>query len=91
MSEQSKTSKAVPRHRTPKVLRVLNAVISGKRDLICEACGKEFSCGASLKGCWCSEVKLTDQQRNELRSRYSDCLCGDCLKKVADEVSATLR
>ncbi len=45
----------------------------------CEACGKEFSCGASVFGCWCSEIELTDETRAELRSRYRDCLCRDCL------------
>ncbi|HYX28502.1 MAG TPA: cysteine-rich CWC family protein [Pyrinomonadaceae bacterium] len=45
----------------------------------CEACGNEFSCGASVFGCWCSEIELTDETRAELRSRYRDCLCRECL------------
>ncbi len=69
-----------------KVLNVLNAVVTGKleRRLRCEACGNEFMCGASLRGCWCSEVKLSDEQRARLRSLYSDCLCRDCLEKFRE-------
>jgi hypothetical protein len=49
----------------------------------CEACGKEFSCGASLRGCWCSEIELSEETRAELKSQYSDCLCRECLEKAA--------
>ena len=37
----------------------------------CEACGKAFVCGATLAGCWCAEVKLTEEQREELKKKYS--------------------
>jgi len=47
---------------------------------VCEACGNEFTCGAKLSGCWCAEIELTDQIRAELRSRYSGCLCRNCLE-----------
>jgi hypothetical protein len=50
-------------------------------DLQCESCGQPFSCGLSLKGCWCSEVSLTAETRVELRERFKDCLCRDCLEK----------
>ena len=53
------------------------------RDRVCESCGKEFSCGASLRGCWCSEIELTDETRASLKACYSDCLCRDCLEKAA--------
>ena len=49
----------------------------------CEACGEEFHCGASLTGCWCSEVKLSDATRAELRAKYRECLCRACLEKAA--------
>jgi Cysteine-rich CWC len=48
--------------------------------LVCVGCGNEFTCGASLKGCWCSELKLSDQARSELASRYFGCLCPQCLE-----------
>ena len=49
----------------------------------CEACGKEFTCGASLKGCWCSEVVVSDETRANLKAAYQDCLCRECLEKAA--------
>jgi len=66
-----------------KVLKVLNAIVAGGRDVKCEACGKDFVCGVSLKGCWCSEIKLDDQTRAELRSKYKDCLCKECLQNLS--------
>jgi hypothetical protein len=48
----------------------------------CESCGNDFSC-AGLLGCWCSEIKLSDQTRAELKSRFKDCLCSDCLNAFA--------
>ena len=66
-----------------KVLNVINAIVSGGRDLKCESCGKEFVCGMSLKGCWCSEINLDDQTRSELRSKYKDCLCSECLENLS--------
>jgi hypothetical protein len=49
----------------------------------CEACGKPFVCGASLKGCWCFQIKLSAEVKQQLRERYKDCLCSDCLKQFA--------
>lgn len=49
----------------------------------CEACGNQFNCGATLAGCWCSEVKLNAQQRAELRDCYRSCLCSECLRSIA--------
>lgn len=49
----------------------------------CEACGKSFACEISLsKGCWCGEVKLSEDTRQELRAKYSTCLCRACLEKA---------
>lgn len=53
------------------------------RKLTCESCGSEFSCGASLTGCWCSEIKLSDGARAALKTRFRDCLCLECLEKLA--------
>ena len=46
----------------------------------CEACGQPFQCGAKLTGCWCAEVKLSEQTRAELRAKYRGCLCRQCLE-----------
>ena len=49
----------------------------------CEACGSQFTCGATLAGCWCSEIKLSARQRDELKDRYRSCLCSECLRSIA--------
>jgi hypothetical protein len=51
----------------------------------CPACGEKFACGATLAGCWCREVKLSDNARAELQQRYKGCLCRACLEKFAAE------
>ena len=53
------------------------------RERTCEACGSEFTCGASLSGCWCSEVEVSDATRITLKSLYRDCLCRNCLEKAS--------
>lgn len=52
---------------------------------VCESCGDEFTCGATLAGCWCSEIKLSDSVLARLRERYKRCLCRKCLESFADE------
>ena len=64
-----------------KIGSALSRVVT--RERVCEACGNEFSCGASLRGCWCSEINLSETARAELKGLYQDCLCRDCLEKVA--------
>jgi hypothetical protein len=51
---------------------------------VCEACGAPFTCGAKLSGCWCSEIKLSDETRSDLKSRYSNCLCRECLERLSE-------
>ena len=50
---------------------------------MCESCGNEFICGATIRGCWCTDIKLTDETRKDLRSEFKNCLCRDCLEKYA--------
>jgi len=68
-----------------RVLKILERVSTISRQRRCEACGSEFTCGASLAGCWCSEIPLTDEIRRDLRARYSDCLCRRCLEGLSSE------
>ena len=53
----------------------------------CGACGQPFHCGASLRGCWCAEVQLTDAQRAHLRATHdaSRCLCRPCLERASKD------
>jgi hypothetical protein len=50
----------------------------------CEACGEPFTCGATLAGCWCTQVKLSEHVRSELRALYERCLCRQCLERFAE-------
>lgn len=50
----------------------------------CEACGEPFTCEISIgKGCWCGEVKLSEDTLLELRAKYGNCVCRTCLEKLA--------
>lgn len=49
----------------------------------CEACGTQFSCGASEAKCWCFEIDLSRETLANLREVYKNCLCVQCLKKSA--------
>jgi hypothetical protein len=66
-------------------LRKLAALVSPslRGPSACESCGAEFACGATLAGCWCSEIKLSEETRAELRARYQRCLCRACLERFA--------
>lgn len=65
-------------------LKRFAAVISPRwrEQSTCEACGSQFTCGATLAGCWCSELKLSERQRAELKDRYRSCLCSECLRSI---------
>lgn len=72
------------------LIKIGNAVsLALTRERVCEACGNEFSCGANLRGCWCSEINLSEATRAELKGLYRDCLCRECLEKVSAKESST--
>lgn len=58
-----------------------------RQPMACESCGGEFICGAGLTGCWCMEMKLDAPTRAEMRQKFRDCLCRDCLQGRADEAA----
>lgn len=49
----------------------------------CPRCGKSFECVHS-KDCWCANVIVNEVAREKLKV-YSDCLCKECLEKIASE------
>ena len=54
-----------------------------RKTKVCEACGESFACEVSLgRGCWCGELKLSEDIRQELRGKYKDCLCRACLEEA---------
>jgi hypothetical protein len=56
-----------------------NAAENVSDKLICESCGKEFSCGANVGECWCFAVEVKAETLAELRENFQSCLCRDCL------------
>ena len=51
--------------------------------IICESCGEEFSCGVNIGKCWCFDVELKAETLTELREDFKNCLCENCLGKLA--------
>ncbi len=68
----------------------LASLIPLRRGLTCDSCGSDFQCGVSLAGCWCSEIKLSDEARAEMRSRYRGCLCRQCVEQLSETRSRAL-
>ena len=46
----------------------------------CQRCGVEFECGSPC--CWCGEMKLDATVRQELKEKFTDCLCRACLEQA---------
>jgi hypothetical protein len=74
-------------------LRNILAALSPKwrEQEVCEACGQPFTCGVSLAGCWCAEVKVSEEVRAELKKKYTHCLCRTCLERAAQNSTADER
>ena len=46
----------------------------------CPRCKRDFECKVNnVLHCQCSDIALTDSQRELITAQYSDCLCADCL------------
>jgi hypothetical protein len=67
------------------VPNVTNRLGRAKRQLVCAACGTEFACDPA-GACWCMEenvrLPLPTLQR---AGTYQDCLCRDCLLRLAEQ------
>ena len=70
-----------------RINRLFRGLVSGSADT-CPACGSEFRCGVSLKGCWCRDVELPAVAFELAKARYEKCLCRACLEKLAEESRA---
>ena len=59
---------------------------AGWRATTCPRCGGPFACGVGADRatpCFCVSVVLGAERLAELRARWSDCLCADCLATLA--------
>jgi len=54
-----------------------------KDSSVCESCGDEFTCGVSIRGCWCTEISVSEDVRRELKKQFKKCLCRNCLVNTA--------
>jgi hypothetical protein len=52
----------------------------GARRLACSRCGTEFACNPG-GACWCAQETV----RLQMPLEDEDCLCRDCLRKMAAE------
>ena len=50
---------------------------------ICPSCGKSFTCTGD-EDCWCENIRINKKELLLVISKYSDCICPDCLKKYAE-------
>jgi hypothetical protein len=68
-------------------LRTLAGLFSlrWRKPVACERCSQMFTCGATLTGCWCTEIKLGAATRAEMRMQYKHCLCRACLESFAEK------
>ena len=60
----------------------------GHRATTCPRCGGAFACGVGADRatpCFCAAWSLGAARLAELRARWSDCLCADCLATLAND------
>ena len=61
---------------------------AGYRSTTCPRCGGPFACGVDADRatpCFCVSYSLGAERLAELRAKWSDCLCADCLAALAND------
>ena len=49
----------------------------------CPKCGDVFQCNSkNIEKCQCSAVKLSPEESDLVKSKFSDCLCVSCLEEI---------
>ena len=64
------------------------ALEPGWRATTCPRCGGPFACGVGADRatpCFCVAYALGAERLAELRAKWSDCLCADCLAQLAHD------
>ena len=62
------------------------APAAGWRATTCPRCDGPFACGVGADvstPCFCVSAALSAERLAELRAKWSDCLCADCLAALA--------
>ena len=54
----------------------------------CERCNTTFECKAgSITQCQCNTIQLSPDERAYIASKYTDCLCANCLLALKAEIN----
>lgn len=52
----------------------------------CGRCSRLFECRAgAITNCQCSGIFVSKEVRAFIASKYTDCLCFECLKKLSNQ------
>jgi hypothetical protein len=70
----------IPRQDAASLMTNRMEQLPSSRRLACASCGAEFGCNPSGP-CWCSDEAF----RMPMPVDGSDCLCPDCLRKLAEQ------
>jgi len=49
----------------------------------CSKCKAAFECCNERSGCWCEALQIAPETLHELRERYDNCLCPNCLTEYS--------
>ncbi|NCC71760.1 MAG: hypothetical protein EOM06_00045 [Sphingobacteriia bacterium] len=55
---------------------------ASSNNAICPKCGRSFTCNPTGK-CWCSGFTIPAENLRLLKTKYSSCLCPECLQEFA--------
>ncbi len=55
------------------------------RKVVCPRCGKVFECKHN-KDCFCMKYYLTPEAKKDIQSKWTECLCEDCLSLFAQPI-----
>lgn len=55
------------------------------KEKTCPKCGRKFICNhENITECQCAKIKLSSNAQKYIADNYSDCVCANCLKEIAD-------
>ena len=55
------------------------------REVVCPRCGKVFECKHN-KDCFCMKYYLTPEAKKDIQSKWTECLCEECLSLFAQPI-----
>jgi hypothetical protein len=55
------------------------------REVKCPKCGRVFVCKHD-ESCFCMKYHLSEEAKKDIRSKWNECLCEDCLRLFAETI-----